>query len=78
MNEKEELREGLKESYSVIRLNMEKSFKYMEDNPQESDDIIELWKSYVTSLLNDMRVYSEEFNNKKIIKTITKALLFGR
>jgi len=78
MDEKEEIRKGLENTYSVIQSNMEKSFKYMEDNPQEKDAIIKLWKEYIKRLFNDLQFYSVKYNNKEIIKTLTKAILFGR
>ena len=56
----------------------EDSFLLMESYPEKKDEIINMWKNYIKKFITYTYNTGEKYNNKDVIKTITKALIFGK
>ncbi|GAB6099064.1 hypothetical protein JCM16358_09430 [Halanaerocella petrolearia] len=78
LKEKEEIASELNEAFVKIKDNMQESFRHIKSNPQDRDEIINLWKSYIKRLFREFTVMSEKYKERGIIKAITKTLMFGR
>jgi len=71
-----------KEEFEVCFKQLQKltedSFLLMEHNPEKKDEIVNMWKDNILKFISYTYKISEKYNNKDVIKTITKAFIFGK
>lgn len=71
-----------KEEFELCFKKMEnlitESFNIMKDEPQKNDEIINLWRSHIQKFISFTFKTSEKYNNKDVLKAITKAIMFGK
>ncbi|MCK8826660.1 hypothetical protein MWH25_02705 [Natroniella acetigena] len=75
---KEKITNELNQTIGVIKENLLNSFRYIKENPQEREEIINIWKGYVKKIWSETSKMSEKYKEKGIIKAITKVFMFGR
>ena len=73
-----DLKEELDTCFKTLEKIMTNSFIEMENDPKKKDEIINLWKNHILEFVSHTYKASEEYKNKDVFKTITKALMFGR
>ncbi|EOC99520.1 hypothetical protein [Caldisalinibacter kiritimatiensis] len=78
MEEKEVIEEKLKEAYSILINNLDESFQYISSHPDEKKETIKIWSNFIRQFMRDAIKLSEKNNEKDLIKTVTKAIMFGR
>ncbi len=78
MDIRETLRNNLEQSSSIIKNTMVDCFEYMDSHPEESKEIIEIWKEFANILMKDFFTLSEKYDNKEIGKAIGKMIMFRR
>ena len=65
-------------SFETLLKLAEESFSLMDDQPERKDRIIDLWKSNIVKFISFTYKTGEKYNNKDVLKTITKAFIFGK
>ncbi|WP_408954681.1 hypothetical protein [Natroniella sp. ANB-PHB2] len=75
---KEKISSELNQTIRLVKENLLTSFKYMKENPQERKEIINIWREYIKKLWSETSKLSEKYQEKGIIKAITKVFMFGR
>lgn len=78
MKNKKEIADELNEVFGQLKENMQDSFRYVKQNPNNRKEIINLWKNYIRKLFNEFTSMSEKYNEEGIARTITRMLMFGR
>lgn len=78
MEGREKLTQEFDETFVQLKSHITESFEYIQNHPQDKDEVIDLWKSYIKSFLQEATKLSERYKNKDIIKAISKMLIFGR
>jgi hypothetical protein len=73
-----ELKEGFEKSFGDLRNLIEVSFEMIEKNPQQQDQIVDMWKDSVQSFSGYAIQCSEKHNNREVYKAIAKTLIFGK
>ena len=77
MEDKESIKKELDEIFKKLNKNMDKSYVLMDENPEKVKEIVQMWNHYVKKMVSRATELSEKYNNKKIIKKITKTFIFG-
>mgnify|MGYP006277994951 CR=1 FL=1 len=75
---KEKLKKDLDEVRASLNSTLESSFKYIQQNPGDKKDTLEIWKSFLKSMTKQVYHLSEKYDQKDIIKSVTKTIMFGR
>lgn len=78
MEVKEKLDQKFDQTFIQLKSHIAESFEYIKNNPQEKDEVIDLWKNYIKGFLQEATYLSEKYKNKDIIKAISKMMIFGR
>jgi hypothetical protein len=75
MNEAE-IRKNLDEAFLIIKDNLEICFKHLEKHPNETKEVLSIWKNYSNKLYKEFLSMSDKYNNNSIGKEITKMIIF--
>lgn len=78
MEGREKLTQEFDKTFVQLKSHITESFEHIQNNPQDKDEVIDLWKNYIKVFLQDATKLSERYKNKDIIKAISKMLIFGR
>lgn len=78
MEGKEKLTEGFEEAFGILKTNLIESFEYMQEHPGEQDEVIDEWKGYLRKFVTEATGMSEKYNNRNLLKAISKMFIFGR
>lgn len=76
MVNREKIEYNLNEVFNMIKKNMIESFEHIEENPKDSNEIIDIWKDFANKLMKEFFTLSEEYDNKDIAKAIGKMIMF--
>lgn len=66
----------LNKSYNDLKLILEKSFAYMNENPNESEYIANLWVTNISDLKDEIVTQSEKYNQKDLIRKAIRRQMF--
>lgn len=64
--------------FKTLQKLAEESFSLMDGFPERKDEVISLWKSNLVKFIAFTYKTGEKYNNKDVLKTITKAFIFGK
>ena len=78
MADMETMQSRFQQAHELLKDNMVESFEHIQNNPQEKDETLKLWKSYIRGFVKEGTELSEQYHNKDIVKAISKMLIFGR
>ncbi|MCG8540427.1 MAG: hypothetical protein MJA82_10865 [Clostridia bacterium] len=74
----EKIESNLNDILDVLKQNMEESFEYIDENPKDSNEMINIWKEFANEFMKEFITLSEKYNNRDIVKAIGKMIMFGR
>lgn len=57
---------------------MAESFEHIDKNPNDSKEMIAIWKEFANKFMKEFIRLSEKYDNKDIAKAIGKMIMFGR
>ncbi|MCK8817478.1 hypothetical protein MWH28_08930 [Natroniella sulfidigena] len=75
---KEKITGDLNQTIRLVKENLLTSFKYIKENPEERKEVINIWREYIKKLWSETTNLSEKYQEKGIVKAITKVFMFGR
>lgn len=78
LQDKQNLQSKLNEAQSILSDNLKDSFEYIQSNPKEKKEVLNMWSSFIKGLTGEVYKSSEKYNEKDLIKSITKTIMFGR
>lgn len=73
---KKEIEIELNKTYNDLKLILEKSFAYMNENPSESEYIANLWAASISDLKDEIVFQSEKYNQKDLIRKVIRRQMF--
>ncbi|KAB3535749.1 hypothetical protein F8154_05465 [Alkaliphilus pronyensis] len=74
--DKKNVKTNINEALTQLKENMEICFKHLENNPNDTNEIVDMWKEFGNDFIKESIVMSEKYSNKSIIKGNTKMLIF--
>ncbi|KAB3525506.1 hypothetical protein [Alkaliphilus serpentinus] len=74
--DKHNVKTNISEALSTLIENLEICFQHLEKNPNDTNEIVDMWKEFGNEFVKESIMLSEKYNNKAIIKGITKMLIF--
>lgn len=69
---------NLNEIFDILKKNMAESFEHIDKNPNDSKEMIAIWKEFANKFMKEFIRLSEKYDNKDIAKAIGKMIMFGR
>lgn len=72
------LKNEMERCFKTLHGLIDESFVMMDNRKELRDGIAELWKDYVVGFVKHTTKTGEKFNNKEMMKKITRALMFHR
>ncbi len=78
LQDKQDIQEKLNQAQSILTDNLKESFEYIHANPQDKKDMVDMWSNFIRQLIIQVYEFSDKYNEKDLIKSITKTIMFGR
>lgn len=70
--------EHFEEAFKILHNNLVDSFEGMKNDPASKTEITNLWKQYLRKFVDEATAMSEQYQNKDLVKAITRMFIFGK